>query len=78
MTTLKDEAAMTTETDWRDRYADYYTTDEARREGWRDYQANLAALTTAFNMDSGGPDPAQHDDGAAGDGYRAGAEGPAR
>ena len=38
----------TTEQAWLDRYADYYDTDDERREGYRDYKANLATMTEVF------------------------------
>ena len=36
---------------WLDRYGDDYATHEERRAAYRDFQANLAALTNVFSAD---------------------------
>jgi hypothetical protein len=37
---------------WLHRYGDDYATDEERRAAYRDFKANLAALTDVFSDDN--------------------------
>lgn len=42
---------------WLDRYGDDYATDEERRAAYRDFKANLAALTDVFSADDNHDSP---------------------